>query len=75
MAALRRRTDDARWRSTSIRGCIQSHGWSRCAYEIRSKDGTKKNIDMGIVGKDTVDGEEAYWWEIAITSERWAARW
>jgi hypothetical protein len=40
------------------------------AYEIQSKDGTKKNMEMAIVGKDTVDGKEAYWWEIAITDEK-----
>src|SRR5277367_6548257 len=40
------------------------------AYEIQTKDGTKKNMEMAIVGKDTVDGKEAYWWEIAINDEK-----
>jgi len=40
------------------------------AYEIQSKDGTKKSMEMAIVGKDTVDGKDAYWWEMAITDEK-----
>ena len=40
------------------------------AYEIQSKDGTKKNMEMAIVGKDAADGKDAYWWEMAITDEK-----
>jgi len=40
------------------------------AYEIQMKDGTKKSMEMAIVGKDTADGKDAFWWEMAITDEK-----
>jgi hypothetical protein len=39
------------------------------AYEVQTKDGAK-NMEMAIVGKDTVDGKDAYWWEMAITDQK-----
>ncbi len=39
------------------------------AYEVETKDG-KKTMEMAIVGKDTVDGKDAYWWEMAMPDER-----
>jgi hypothetical protein len=39
------------------------------AYEVETKDG-KKNMEMAVVGKDTVDGKDAYWWEMAMPDER-----
>jgi len=37
------------------------------AYEVQTQDGTK-NIEMAIVGKDSVDGKDAYWWEMVMPS-------
>ncbi|MGA8145249.1 MAG: hypothetical protein WB987_15285 [Candidatus Acidiferrales bacterium] len=39
------------------------------AYDVQTKDGTK-NMEMAIVGKATVDGKDAYWWEMAITDQK-----
>lgn len=35
-------------------------------YEMQSSDGTKRNLDMAIVGKETVDGGDAYWFEMSL---------
>jgi hypothetical protein len=39
------------------------------AYEVTTQDG-KKNMEMAIVGRDTVDGKDAYWWEMAMSEPR-----
>ena len=39
------------------------------AYEIQKQDGNK-TMEMAIVGKETVDGKDAYWWEMAMPDER-----
>ena len=39
------------------------------AYEVQTQDG-KKNMEMAIVGKDTVDGKDAYWWEMVMPDQR-----
>lgn len=39
------------------------------AYELETQDG-KKNVEMGIVGKESVEGKDAYWWEMAIPDQR-----
>jgi hypothetical protein len=39
------------------------------AYEVQTQDG-KKTMEMAIVGKETVDGKDAYWWEMAMPDER-----
>lgn len=39
------------------------------AYEVQTHDG-KKNLEMAIVGKDTVDGKDAYWWEMVMPDPR-----
>jgi hypothetical protein len=40
------------------------------AYEVTKKDGTKTTMEMSIVGKDSVDGKEAYWFEVTVDSSR-----
>jgi hypothetical protein len=37
------------------------------AYELTRKDGTKNNMEMAIVGKETVAGKEGYWFEMTIS--------
>jgi hypothetical protein len=39
------------------------------AYEVQTQDG-KKTMEMAIVGKETVDGKDAYWWEMAMPDQR-----
>jgi hypothetical protein len=40
------------------------------AYEVTKKDGTKTVMEMSIVGKDTVGGKDAYWFEVTVDSPR-----
>ncbi len=39
------------------------------AYEVQTQDG-KKTMEMAIVGKETVDGKDAYWWEMVMPDQR-----
>ena len=39
------------------------------AYEIQKQDGNK-TMEMAVVGKETVDGKDAYWWEMAMPDEK-----
>ena len=39
------------------------------AYEVQTQDG-KKNMEMAIVEKETVDGKDAYWWEMVMPDQR-----
>ncbi|HEY0704341.1 MAG TPA: hypothetical protein VGD60_16330 [Candidatus Acidoferrales bacterium] len=39
-------------------------------YEITKKDGTKTSMDMAIVGKETVNGKDGYWFEITIADAK-----
>ncbi len=33
-------------------------------YEEQRKDGTKTSLEMSVIGKETVDGQEAFWFEV-----------
>lgn len=35
-------------------------------YEVTQKNGTKVNMEMAIVGKETSNGQEGYWFEVTI---------
>jgi hypothetical protein len=37
-------------------------------YEFSSKDGGKQTMEMAIVGKETVDGKDAFWYQIVMDS-------
>ncbi|HUI41623.1 MAG TPA: DUF4412 domain-containing protein [Terriglobia bacterium] len=39
-------------------------------YQITSKDGQTHDWAMAVVGKETVDGQEGYWFEMRTNSER-----
>ncbi len=39
------------------------------AYEMKDKDGKARTMEMSVVGKDVVEGKEAYWMEIAHNGE------
>lgn len=36
-------------------------------YEVTKKDGTKTTMEMAIVGKESVDGKDGYWFEVTIS--------
>ena len=33
-------------------------------YEEQHKDGTKTSLEMSVIGKETVDGQEGFWFEV-----------
>ena len=35
-------------------------------YEVTRKDGTKTTMEMAIIGKESVDGKDGYWFEVTI---------
>jgi len=35
-------------------------------YEVTKKDGTKTTMEMAIIGKESVDGKDGYWFEVTI---------
>lgn len=37
-------------------------------YEFSSKDGGKQTMEMAVVGKETVDGKDAFWYQIVMES-------
>jgi hypothetical protein len=40
------------------------------AYEIQGKDGQKSNMEIVIVGKESVNGKDAYWFEMTMANPR-----
>ena len=53
--------------SPTLRGVWNPVVGSGAAYELTKKDGTKTEMEMAIVGKDSVDGKEGYWFEITVS--------
>ncbi len=43
---------------------------SGAAYERTDKDGSKSPMEMFIVGRDTFEGKDAYWFEVGHTDRR-----
>src|SRR5271154_2150538 len=43
---------------------------SGAQYEMTTADGTKSTIEYAVVGKDSVEGKDAYWLEWTMTSAR-----
>lgn len=43
---------------------------SGAAYEVQSKDGQKSNMEIAIVGKESVAGKDGYWFEITMANPR-----
>jgi hypothetical protein len=39
-------------------------------YELTKKDGTKTQMEMAIVGKETVNGKDGYWFELAMSDPK-----
>jgi hypothetical protein len=54
----------------SYRGVWNPSVGAGAAYEVTKKDGTKTNMEMAIVGKESIDGKEAYWFEVTVDSPR-----
>jgi hypothetical protein len=53
----------------SFAGVFNPAVGSGAAYEVQTQDG-KKNMEMAVVGKETVDGKTAYWWEMTMPDPR-----
>ena len=53
--------------SPTLRGVWNPVVGAGAAYEVTKKDGTKTNMELSIVGKETVDSKEAYWFEVTIS--------
>jgi hypothetical protein len=54
----------------SYRGVWNPSVGAGAAYEVTKKDGTKTNMEMAIVGKESIDGKDAYWFEVTMDSPR-----
>jgi hypothetical protein len=39
-------------------------------YELTKKDGTKTQMEMAIVGKETVNGKDGYWFELTMSDPK-----
>ena len=53
--------------SPTMRGVWNPVVGTGAAYELTKKDGTKTNMEMAIVGKETVAGKDGYWFEMTIS--------
>jgi len=40
------------------------------AYEVQSKDGQKSNMEIAIIGKESVGGKDGYWFEMTMANPR-----
>lgn len=54
----------------TLRGILNPVVGSGAQYEISSSKGDKTSMQMVIVGKETVGGKDAYWFENSISSAR-----
>jgi hypothetical protein len=43
---------------------------SGAEYETDRKDGTKMTFEIAVVGKDSAEGKDAYWFEVAMNDPR-----
>lgn len=43
---------------------------SGSAYEMQDKDGTKKQIEMTVVGREEVNGKAGFWMELGMTDPK-----
>jgi hypothetical protein len=57
-------------RGPSMRGVWNPVVGSGAAYSIEQKSGEKSEMEMAIVGKETVDGKDGYWFEMTMQSPR-----
>lgn len=57
-------------RGPSMRGVWNPVVGSGAAYSIEQKGGEKSEMEMAIVGKETVDGKDGYWFEMTMQSPR-----
>jgi hypothetical protein len=51
----------------TLRGVWNPTVGAGATYEVTKKDGTKTNIEMAVVGKESVEGKEGYWLEITVS--------
>jgi hypothetical protein len=53
--------------SPTMRGVWNPVVGAGAGYELTKKDGTKTSMEMAIVGKETVEGRDGYWFEVTIS--------
>ena len=51
---------------TVFRGVWNPVVGAGATYEMTKKDGTKMTMEMAVVGKETIDGNDGYWFEMTI---------
>ena len=54
----------------SVRGVWNPVVGSGAAYSIEQKGGEKSEMEMAVVGKESVDGKDGYWLELTVQSPR-----
>jgi hypothetical protein len=52
----------------AMRGIFNPVVGSGGQYEITSEKGSKMEMEIAVVGKDSVDGKDAYWFEMTMTN-------
>ena len=56
-----------RMRAPSLSGVWNPEVGAGAFYETQEKDGTKRTMEMAIVGKESVDGKDGVWFELSFT--------
>ncbi len=56
-----------RMRAPSLSGVWNPEVGAGAFYETQEKDGTKRTMEMAIVGKESVGGKDGVWFEISFT--------
>ena len=58
----------------AMRGIFNPVVGSGGQYEMTTEKGTKMVMEIAVVGKESVDGKEGYWFEMTMATPTWA-RW
>jgi len=56
-----------RMRAPSLSGVWNPEVGAGAFYETQEKDGTKRTMEMAIVGKESVGGKDGVWFEVSFT--------
>lgn len=57
-------------RAPDLRGIWHPVVGSGAAYDMTGRDGKKSSMELTIVGKEQVDGKDAYWMEFSVADPR-----
>lgn len=56
-----------RMRAPSLTGVWNPQVGSGASYETQEKDGTKRTMEMAVVGKESAGGKDGYWLELSFS--------